>query len=417
MAIKKLQKLWKEEKICRLCGQEKLVHMLDLGEMPPANAFVEKKDLHKKEVAFPLRVAVCPNCFAVQLRDTVHPKALFSRDYYYLTSASKPLAEHFRVQGKRLAKEFHLKKKDVVVEMGSNDGTLLSAIAPYARVLGVDPAKNVGKVAQKKGVETLHAFFGKKTAEKILKKNGPAKLILANNVFAHIADIHDVVRGIKTLLAADGQFVAEVHWVGNLLGEGGFDQIYHEHIYYFSLHALKHLFEQMHGLTVADVEIIPIHGQSLRVFVTKQKKVKPSVAKLLKEEKRLELHQLKAYKRFALRVTALKKELDITLKGLKMKGKKVVGYGAPGKGNTLLNFVGIGPEFINYIIDTTPTKQGTFTPGTHIPVVHPDILKTDTLDYILLLSWNYAEAILEKEKELRERGVKFIIPVPHVRII
>jgi len=411
------KKQWKEETKCRTCGEEKLVHMLDLGTMPPANAFVPKEDLQKEDQTFPLRVAVCSNCLSVQLQDTVAPEVLFSKDYYYFTGASAPLAKHFETLGEHLAKEFQLTKKDLVVEMGSNDGVLLGALSPYSRVLGVDPATNVGIEAKKRGVPTMQAFFGEKSAKAILKKEGPAKLILANNVFAHIPDIHDVIRGIKELLPEDGEFIAEVHWVGNLMGDGGFDQIYHEHIYYFSLHALKHLFEVVHGMTISRVELIPIHGESLRIFVTKGKKVDPSVLMLMKKEKELGLDKVETYLSFASKVKEIKDTLFKTLTLLRESGKRIIGYGAPGKGNTLLNFVQIGPELLEYIVDTTPTKQGTFTPGMRIPVVHPDRLKTDTPDYILLLSWNYADSILEKEKELRKRGVKFIIPVPTVKIL
>lgn len=422
-------KQWKEETVCRICGKEKLAHMLDLGTMPPANAFLKKENLEKEELAFPLRVAVCSNCLSVQLQDTVAPEVLFSKDYYYLSGASVPLAEHFEIFAERLAKEFSLTKKDLVVEMGSNDGVLLGALLPYARVFGVDPAANVGEEAKKRGVSTMQAFFGEKTAQEILKKEGPAKLILANNVFAHIADIHNVIRGIKLLLKEDGQFIAEVHWVGNLMGEGGFDQIYHEHIYYFSLHALKHLFEVVHDLTISRVEPIPIHGQSLRIFVTKSARLnsisrsgesKPAdvlVSEFLQKEKELYLDKVKTYLTFAKKVKETKETLLKTLQRLRKKAKRIVGYGAPAKGNTLLNYFKIGPELLSYIVDTTPTKQGTYTPGSRIPVVHPDRLKTDTPDYILLLSWNYAEAILKKEKELRQKGVKFIIPVPRVRIL
>jgi SAM-dependent methyltransferase len=417
MAIEETQKNWTVQLLCRSCGEEALLPMLDLGTTPPANAFLERKDLDASESLFPLRVVVCQNCFLVQLQDTLDPKALFERDYYYFTGASAPLAKHFLTLGKRLAEEFSLTKDDLVVEMGSNDGILLSAIAPYARVLGVDPALNVAEEAKKRGVPTMQAFFGEESAKAILEAEGPARLIIGNNVFAHIPDIHDVVRGISLLLRPDGQFIAEMHWVGNLMGDGGFDQIYHEHIYYYSLHALKHLIEKEHGLTISKVERIPIHGESLRIFVTKDGEVDSSVTKLLEEEKALGLDVEDTYLEFASRVNNTKQKLVETLNDLKRDGKKIVGYGAPAKGNTLLNFCLIGPELLDYIVDTTPNKQGTYTPGMRIPVVSPDILRQEIPDYILLLSWNYADAILEKEKELREKGVKFIIPVPNVRIV
>ena len=407
-------------KKCRSCGHTKLVPMLDLGVMPPANAFLQKADLKKPEAAFPLRLVVCPKCFLVQLGDVVDTDALFSRDYYYLTGASAPLVKHFQDFGARLAEEMELKKTDLVVEFGSNDGVLLAAIMPYARVLGVDPATNVGKEAAKRQVPTLTDFFGEKSAKTIRQKEGAARVILANNVFAHISDIHNVIKGISHLLTDDGQFISEVHWVGNLMGAGGFDQIYHEHIYYYSAHALKHLLEKVHGLTLVKVELIPMHGESLRIYVTKGEKgtaVDASVADFLKKEKTLGLDKIDTYLTFSKRVHTTKEKLLATLKDLRKAGKRIAGYGAPAKGNTLLNYVGVGPDLLEYIIDTTPTKQGAYTPGMCIPVVSPEMLKTNPPDYILLLSWNYADAILAKEKALRDQGVKFIIPVPDVRIV
>lgn len=394
-----------------------MVPMLDLGIMPPANAFISEEELNTKETAFPLRVAVCSRCFALQLLDTVDPDILFSKDYYYFTGASIPLVKHFENYAKYLVKDFSLTKDDLVVEMGSNDGVLLSFLSPFSKVLGVDPAINMGKEAKKRGVPTLEAFFGYKSASQILENEGSATLILANNVFAHVAEIKDVLNGVAKLLAPKGRFVAEVHWAGNLLGKGGFDQIYHEHIYYFSVLALKYLIEEVQGLYLSKVELIPIHGESLRFYVSKEKNIDPSVEMMLEKEKTMGLDRLDFYSAFGSRLTQLKTKLLDTLKTIKKQGKTIVGYGAPAKGNTLLNYFEIGQEILDYITDTTPSKQGSYTPGTHIPIVHPDTLHIKNPDYILLLSWNYADAILEKEKELRHKGVKFIIPVPEIRVV
>ncbi len=399
---------------CSLCGSKDVVKVLDLGNMPNANSFLKKRHF-SKENSFPLQASFCKKCKSFGLRHAVSSKLLF-KNYVYITGASKPLVEHFEKLANEITENFIHDKNDLVLEIGSNDGSLLKNIGKKARILGVDPAKDIAKKATKSGVPTIASFFNSKFSKSIKDKHGPAKVVVANNVMAHVSDLKDVFLGVKNILREDGVFIFEVHWVGNLLTEGGFDQIYHEHFYYHSLHALKNLLTSI-GMNVSDVAFVPIHGQSIRVYAGIKKGTSQAVKNLLKREKEMGLISLTTYKKFSKKIKDNKKKLIKIISEIKKQNKRIVGYGAPAKGNTLLNYFEIGNKIIDYITDTTPSKQGLYTPGTHIPVVSPDILIEDTPDYVLLLSWNYAESILEKEKWLREKGVKFIIPVPKVRIV
>lgn len=404
-----------KRKTCRICGGRDLKLVLDLGKTALANAFLSKEAAKKKDATYPLQLVFCPTCSLVQLAHVVDPKILFS-GYHYLTSGSPVLIEHFQREARDLAKRFELKKKDLAVEIGSNDGILLSAIRDDVRVLGVDPAETAALEASKRGVETIVDFFGVRVANDIVKDHGQAKIIFANNVVAHIDDLDDVFKGVQILLREDGAFVFEAHWVYNLIGDGGFDQIYHEHLSYYSLHAIRYLAERF-GFVVTDVERVPIHGESLRVFVQKKGKPSARVKKLLALEHKVGIDTIKAFRRFAPKVEKNKRDLKNLLDKLKKKGATIAGYGASAKGNTLLNYVGITTKHLDFITDTIPLKQWTFTPGAHIPVVPPDMLFTKRPDYLLLLAWNYAPAILHREQALRAQGTKFIIPVPKVRVV
>ncbi len=410
-----MKKKFHKIKTCRVCGSRSFTEILDLGSMPPANSFRTKKDLATFEPTFPLVLSFCNTCSLVQLSHIVDPKFLFQK-YTYLTSASKPLIQHFESYAKEISKKYITRKDDLVVEIGSNDGVLLEALKKNCRVLGVDPAKNIQRISAKRKVETICDFFSSSLAEKIQKKYGHAKVVVANNVIAHIDNIKDIFKGVKTLLSSDGVFIFEVHWVGNLIGQGGFDQIYHEHLSYFSLRAIDRLSQKM-GLTLTDVKLVPTHGQSLRCYIAKKGKAAATVRKFLHREKKMGLDTLITYNKFEQKVMTSKKQLTTILKTAKENNKKIIGYGAPAKGNTLLNYFEIGPASLDFITDTTHLKQGLFTPGTHIPIVSPEKISAHIPDYILLLSWNYATQILEKEKALRARGVKFIIPVPRVKIL
>ena len=383
--------------------------------MPPANAFLTKGKLDKTEPIFPLDVYFCRGCGSVQLMDVVSPKTLF-KNYTYLTSASQPLVEHFVELGNEVVKKFLRSPNDLVVEIGSNDGSLLGSIKDNCRILGIEPDKAIADIAARAGVKTLPEFFTSALANKVVTDFGSARVVLANNVIAHIDNLKDVFEGVSALLTDDGAFIFEVHWVGNLIGEGGFDQIYHEHLSYFSLSALRKAAD-LWGMKLVDVRKVPIHGESLRVYLKKKGVESKAVRRLLEEEKERGLFAESTYRAFAERVRQNKSDLVSMLKKLKKQNKTIVGYGAPAKGNTLLNYCSIDGGLVDYIIDTTPFKQGLYTPGTRIPVLRPEIIKKNPPDYLLLLAWNYADKIMEKEKWYKELGGKFIVPVPSPVIV
>lgn len=400
---------------CRVCEGTDLVKVLDLGSTPPANAYLKEEDLEKPEKSFPLVLYFCRTCSLAQLLDVVNPEILF-KDYHFLTGASSPSVEHFKQYAQEAILPLITSPDDLVIDIGGNDGVLLSFVKDSARVLNVDPADNLAPISEAKGVPFYPAFFTSKTADELVEKYGKAKVVVANNVFAHTDPIRDVFKGVSKLIGDDGVFIFEVHWAKHLIDEGCFDQIYHEHLCFYSLHAAKHLVEAS-GMRVYDVEIVPMQGKSLRVYAAKNRPPSPNVARILAEEQSAGLTDEATYLAFGRKVESNKKKLITLLRELKAAGKKIAGYGAPAKGNTLLNYYGIGPDILDYLTDTTTLKQGLYSPGMHIPVVSPGRLLTDTPDYILLLAWNFKDAILEKEKELRARGVKFIITVPEVSIL
>jgi len=417
-SIKIMEKDFAHKKNCRICKGSNLIKILDLGETPLANFFLKKEDLDKKELKFPLVVYFCEKCKLLQLLDIVNPEKLF-RHYYYLTSTSKPLTDHFVELGKSIVNRFIKSKDDLVIDIGGNDGVLLNSIKNKCRVLNIEPAKNVAKISREKSVDTKEEFFNKELAKRILKDYGSTKVITASNVFAHIDNLEDVIAGVKILIGDKGIFIIEVHWVANLLGlvdVGGFDQIYHEHLSYFSLLTLVQLFNQF-DLKIFDVKLIPIHGQSLQVYVSKNREISESVNELIEQEKSLGLDKMETYLNFVKKVERNKSELRNLLSKLKKENKKIIGYGATAKGNTLLNYFQIDNKILDFIVDDSPLKQGLYTPGTHIPIFSVNRLKEDKPDYMLLLAWNYAESILNKERSLRDEGVKFIIPVPEVKIL
>ena len=322
---------------CRICDSKNMEKVLDLGSMPLANAFLSKKSLHVPEMVFPLAINFCSNCSLVQTSHVVDGDLLF-KNYHYETSASRPLVEHFHSLADELARDYIKFPNDLVVEIGSNDGSLLSRIKNRCRVLGVDPGGNVAEIAIKNGIPTIADFFSTTLAQKIKSEKGMAKVVVANNVMAHIDDVRDVFSGVKELLSPDGRFIFEVHWVGNLIGEGGFDQIYHEHLCYYSLHSLKFLLDSL-GMVINDIKLVPIHGESLRVYAGHSGKSSQSVIEFLDREVKMGLTKMATYLGFSQKVESNKKKLVDLLWELKKRDKKIVGYGAPAKGNTLLKMV------------------------------------------------------------------------------
>lgn len=401
---------------CRVCKSADLSRFLSLGAMPPVDNFIDPKK-NKHENVYPLDVYLCNECKLAQLLDIVPPQELFSEQYAYFSSASLPLVKHFEGYAEEM-KRLLLKEGDLVVDIGSNDGVLLQFFREKYRVLGVEPSENVAGVARQKGIESVTDFFTQELAERIVKEKGKAKLVTANNVFAHIDDLDEVVKSVRILLHDDGAYVFEAHYLLDLIENKEFDTVYHEHLCYYSVRPIITLFKRF-GMEVFDVHRVSSHGGSIRVFVRKAsgKPISPNIDALLKLEEKAGLYSMERFEQFASDVEKIKGNLVSLVKELNEQGKKVIGYGAPAKGNTLLNYCKFTAKDLKYITDTTPFKVGLLTPGSRIPVVSPDILKTETPDHILLLAWNYKEFILAKEAELRKKGTKFIIPIPEVMIV
>lgn len=403
---------------CIACGSTRVEPFLDLDRTTLANKFLASDEIGAPEPRHPLVVGFCHACSHVQLTHLVPPSAMFE-DYLYVSSMSATLTRHLHGLAATLIERYGLGANDLFIDIGCNDGTLLSeAKRRGVRILGIDPAKNLAPLAAKNGVETLVAFFGTNTASRVVADHGQAAVVTATNVFPHIPALDDLVRGLRVVLQPGGVFVAEAHYLGDLLDACAFDTVYHEHCSYWSLHAARRMF-QRHGFEVVDIERLPIHHGQMRLFAMRQGEGTPSpaVEALLDEEKRRGMTGIACYHAFARRVEAIRTELRAAFAGFKAEGKRVVGYGAPAKGNTLLSYLGFGPDQMAYIADKSPLKQGRVTPGTHIPVVPPERLVEDQPDYVLLLAWNFADEIMAEQAEYREKGGRFILPVPEVRIV
>jgi SAM-dependent methyltransferase len=403
--------------VCRSCGSNHLKTFLPLGETPLANRLLSAEELDKPEVHYPLTVAFCPDCKLVQLLETVPPEELFL-DYVYFSSFADTVVQNAHDLVERLIPELGLNCQHLVVELASNDGYLLQFYQQHGiPVLGIDPAENIAKAAEEKGVPTLCEFFGMDLALDLAGKGFQADVIHGNNVLAHVADLNGFVGGIAELLKPDGVAVIEVPYVRDLIERLEFDTIYHEHLCYYSVTALHNLLGR-HGLALVDVERIPIHGGSLRLFIRKAgAEVSSAVTKLLAEEKAEGMDKFDYYADFGVRVGTLKNELVSLLEECKKNGQEVAVYGASAKGATLLNFFGIGEDLLAYVVDRSTVKQGMFTPGTHLAILAPEKLVSDLPPYTLLLVWNFAEEVLAQQSAYREQGGKFIIPIPEVKIV
>lgn len=405
---------------CRLCGDENITNVWSFGTTPLANSYLSAEEIGQPEVFAPLEVGVCAKCHLVQLRHVVDPKVLFDH-YLYVSSTSPSFVRHFEEYATTLIERFKLSAADLVVDVGSNDGILLKPLQRHGiKVLGIEPAHNIATVARREGVPTISKFFTPELAQGLVKKNGQAKIITANNVFAHTDDVGIFVASVKELLATDGAFVFEVQYLGDLVAKNLFDIVYHEHLCYYHLQPLVAFF-QSQGMKVFDVERPAVHGGSLRVYVehdTGPYPVHRRVSALLAKEATQGLNTVATYQAFAQRITANKQELLTLLKKLKNSGQRIVGYGAPAKATTLLYAFGIDGTLIDYIVDDdTKFKQGRFMPGTHIPIVSPDALYTDQPQYCLILAWNFSDTIMKNHQRFQDQGGHFIVPVPKPAII
>jgi 2-polyprenyl-3-methyl-5-hydroxy-6-metoxy-1,4-benzoquinol methylase len=403
---------------CRICEGSVLERFLDLGSQALANRFLKPGRESEPEPRFPLDVQFCAACGHVQLGYVVSPEVLF-RDYIYVSSTSDTMPKHFAEYAAEVALS-HVKPGSLVVEVASNDGCLLRAFrGKDVRTLGVEPATNIAKIANEAGVPTLNEFFSEAIAKKVRSEHGPAAAIIGNNVLAHVDGIHDFVRGLEALLAPDGTVFVEVPHLVHLVRRREFDTIYHEHLSYFSLGTLQELFRRF-GMRVVDVKRVPVHGGSIRVYVRREAFAgEPSaeVAAVLAEERALGLDRPETYRTFAREVAQLRGELVALLSDLKAKKKRLAGYGAPAKGNTLLQYCGIGRDLLDFIVDRSPMKQGLLTPGTHVPIEPPEELLRRQPDAVLLLAWNFADEVLKQQAEYRSRGGSFVLPVPAPRIL
>jgi SAM-dependent methyltransferase len=402
--------------ICRFCRNPIRRTVVDLGMSPLCESYVEADRLDDMEPFYPLHVRICDSCFLVQLRAYVPPEEIFT-EYAYFSSYSTSWLEHARRYADMISERLRLGRDKLVVELGSNDGYLLQAFVERGiSVLGIEPAGNVAEVAVERGVPTEVAFFGADTARRLAAEGRRADLLVANNVLAQVPDLNDFVAGMRLLLAPGGVVTIEVPHLLRLLDRNQFDTIYHEHYSYFSLGTLQRILSA-HGLTIFDVEELSTHGGSMRVYAAHADghvAADGSVADLLAREDAAGLSTPEPYASFAARVQETKRRLLEVLISIKREGRSVAGYGAPGKGNTLLNYCGIRGDLVDYTVDRNPYKQGRFLPGTHIPIAHPSKIAERRPDFILILPWNLKDEIIEQLSFVRDWGARFIVPIQEV---
>ena len=406
---------------CRLCGAGLEHTFCDLGMSPLSNAFLSASQLGETEPFYPLHAYVCGSCFLVQLRQFESPQQIFSDEYAYFSSYSDTWLEHARAYTEQMVSRFKLGPASLVVEIASNDGYLLQYFKRgNVPVLGIEPAANCARAAQKAGIPTLVKFFGAELAAELKAQGKSADLLLGNNVLAHVPALNDFVRGLKVLLKPQGVITMEFPHLLNLMRENQFDTIYHEHFSYFSFFTVEQVFARQ-GLKLFDVEKLPTHGGSLRIYGAhaedRTKATSARVAQLLDEEARFGIADLRSYGNFAEQAKRTRRKLLEFLVDAKAAGKTIVGYGAPAKGNTLLNYCGVHSGLVGYTVDRSPHKQGKFLPGTHIPIFDPERIRQTRPDYILILPWNIKEEVMAQMAHVRDWGAKFVIPIPEARVL
>jgi SAM-dependent methyltransferase len=407
---------------CRSCGGAALRPFLSLGKTPLADALLTPERLatldEEPEPTFPLDVAFCPDCALVQITEEVPPQQLFVDNYLYFSSFSPMLLAHSKDHVDGLVAARGLGPDSLVVELASNDGYLLKQFLPHGvRVLGVDPAPDQAAAAREAGVPTVEEFFGVDVARRLREEHGPADVIIANNVMAHVPELNDFVGGIAALLADDGLATVENPWVKDLIDHGEFDTIYHEHFCYYSCTSVDALVRR-HGMFLNDVEYFPdLHGGTLRWHIGKVEQVSDRARDLLRAEHEAGVDTFAYYEDFAHRVEQTRSELVALLEGLKADGARIAAYGAAAKGSTMVNYVGLGSQLLDFVVDRNTYKHGTFMPGVHLPVRPVEALLEDQPDYCLILAWNFTDEIVEQQAEYRARGGRFIRPVPHPEVL
>ena len=399
---------------CRCCGGGDLAPVFDLGTMPPSDALAASAT--DPDPAYPLEVVLCRRCGLAQLRHTVQPEALFAEGYRYFSSYSGTVVENARENVAAAIARFRPPPGALAIELASNDGYLLKqAAAQGLRTLGIDPAPAPVAAARAAGIDTIQDFFDEPLAVRLQAAGRQAALVFANNVLAHVADTAGFVRGIGHILAPGGTAIIEVPYLRDLIDHVEFDTIYHEHLCYFSVAALEELFRRQ-GLHLNDVERIPIHGGSLRLFVQRQAAPSARLAALLAAERASGLDRPETFRAFAARVEAVGRALRDLLDGLRAEGRRIAAYGAAAKGTILLNHFGIGPETLLWVADRNPHKHGLYMPGVKLPIVGPERIAADAPDCLLILPWNHQAEIMRQEAEFARRGGRFIIPIPHPRL-
>ena len=404
-------------KRCRACTSTRLYVFHEMGDHPPANAFVKRERLNERQPSYPLDSNVCLDCALVQIPDQL-PKDFFS-DYVYIPSASDTMHAHFANFAKKLEQRF-IGPGQRVVDIGCNDGLFLKACKDIGlSTLGIEPAVNIAALARAKGIEVVNDYFTPDLATRVAREHGPAQVIVTTNTFNHIDDLHAFMRGVDVLLAADGTMMIEVPQALTFIEHNEFDTVYHEHLSVFSVTSMAAL-GRFFGMHVVDLDVLPIHGGSMRVHlqrVTAGRQPAPVVKEFLDRERAQGLFEAETYDRFRERVETIRSDLMRMLRELKQQGKKLAGYGAPAKGNTLLNYYGIGPDILDYLADRNTLKQGLYSPGKKIPVVSPDRILETMPDYLLILAWNFGDEIMAQQAEYRRRGGRFILPIPEPRIV